>query len=325
MTVLACAGRASADGTSDEAAAEALFEDAKTLMRQGKYAEACPKLAESQRLDAGPGTLLALGLCYEKDAKTASAWATFRSAAAAARQARQADRERIAEEHAKALEPKLAYLTVVVPPADRELSSLAVARDDVALTSASFGVSVPVNPGEHVVRATAEGKKSAVLRVTVAEASRISVDVPVLEDDPRAAAKIARTNEVTEKNGALSEKAAPAERRSRVPAYVAYGVGAVGLGIGAVFGLQAMGSSKDAKDLCSTAACSDRDAATSKHDSAVTQAWISNVGFAVGAVGVVAGTVLLLTTRGGSSESRVSASVGVAPGGGPSAGLSGVF
>src|SRR3954468_2190760 len=73
-----------AQDASSQAAAQALFEQARKLMADGKFPEACPKLAESQRLDPGAGTLLNLGHCYEKSGRTASAWVTFKDAAAAA-------------------------------------------------------------------------------------------------------------------------------------------------------------------------------------------------------------------------------------------------
>src|SRR5262249_2265450 len=72
---------------ADPASAQTLFDQAKQLMADGKYRDACPKLEESQRLDPGPGTLFQLASCYEKIDRTATAWAAFLEVAAAAKAA----------------------------------------------------------------------------------------------------------------------------------------------------------------------------------------------------------------------------------------------
>src|SRR5580698_8378696 len=76
------------------AAAAALFEDGRRLMGENKFAEACPKLEESQRLDPGMGTLYNLSVCFEAVGKIASAWVGFRDVAGQALASGQAQRER---------------------------------------------------------------------------------------------------------------------------------------------------------------------------------------------------------------------------------------
>src|SRR5437016_5866261 len=87
---LSSEGGARAQG-GEVAAAQALFDEAKNLMQQGRYAEACPKFAESQRLDHAGGTTLALALCLEGEGRTATAWAEFNEALTEARHDKRAD------------------------------------------------------------------------------------------------------------------------------------------------------------------------------------------------------------------------------------------
>src|SRR5271156_4432999 len=116
-------GRSFAQDASSQAAAQALFEQARQLMADGKYAEACPKLAESERLDPGAGTLLNLGHCYEKNGQTASAGVTFKDAAAAADLKHRADWSARAKERAQDLEKTLSRLIIEVP-AEARVSGL---------------------------------------------------------------------------------------------------------------------------------------------------------------------------------------------------------
>jgi hypothetical protein len=101
---------------SDVAQAEALFNEAKELRDAGRFAEACPKFAESRRLGPGIGVTLHLADCYEKVGKTQSAWTEFRNAEKLARE-REDKRADVASARAQALEPRLNRLTLVVPVA----------------------------------------------------------------------------------------------------------------------------------------------------------------------------------------------------------------
>jgi len=96
--------------------AELLFNEAKSLVARGRYEEACPKFAGSQRLDPGVGTLLYLADCYQHAGDLERAKATFRQAETAALAAGQVERARVARESADALEQKAAQATPIVEP-----------------------------------------------------------------------------------------------------------------------------------------------------------------------------------------------------------------
>ena len=71
------------DVHAQNAAAEALFREGRTLIKQGNLKAGCDKLEASEKLESSVGTLLTLGDCREKLGKPASAWAAFRKAEAA--------------------------------------------------------------------------------------------------------------------------------------------------------------------------------------------------------------------------------------------------
>jgi hypothetical protein len=180
---VARAGEPQQDDASRAAAAQSLFEEAVKLMEAGKYGEACPKLAASEKLDPGAGTLLNLGTCYEKNAQIASAWATFIEAEAVATRAGHPDWALRAHEHSAKLSPHLPRLAIVVSqPAPQTLK---ITRDGVPLDEGAWGTAMPVDAGPHTVSASAPGKKGWSAPVELrADAPPVTVTVPTLEDEP---------------------------------------------------------------------------------------------------------------------------------------------
>lgn len=180
-----------APSQADKIAAEALFDAGRALAKDGKLAEACPKFAESNRLDPGVGVLLYLADCYEKTGKLASAWLTWREALAAARVAKQADREKLAAQRASALESQLTRLQVDVP-AESAVPGLVVLQDGAEVGSVLWGTPIPLDPGEHTLEARAPGRRSWSRTLLVGkQASVLAVRIPVLEKD--AAPSVAST------------------------------------------------------------------------------------------------------------------------------------
>src|SRR4051812_11420178 len=75
IALLAAAGPAHAQ----EAAADALFDSARTALAKGDFERACEQFRASDKLDPAPGTELNLADCEEKRGRLASAWELFRT------------------------------------------------------------------------------------------------------------------------------------------------------------------------------------------------------------------------------------------------------
>jgi hypothetical protein len=163
------------------ALAEMLYRQGRQLMADGKVSEACPKFAESYRLDAATGTLLNLAACHEAEHKLATAWLEYSEAVALARRDKREDRIRFAQDRLAAMEPKLSHLTVVVN-AEAEAPELEIQVDKVSVRRAAWGVPAPVDPGSHTVEARANGRKAWTKEITVGqEPVNVTVTVPSLE------------------------------------------------------------------------------------------------------------------------------------------------
>jgi hypothetical protein len=90
----------------------------------------------------------------------------------------------------------------------------------------------------------------------------------------------------------------------RIGAYSAFGVGALGLGAGVIFGLGAKSDYKKADDICQTpSGCPmSRQGEIEELDSSGSQKkTLATVGLVVGGVGLASGVALLLLSSGGSS------------------------
>lgn len=177
--------RAAAQTETRAAVAEALYRQARDLMAAGKYDEACPKFAESQRLDPATGTLLNLAACHEKQGKLATAWLEYSDAQMAARRDAREDRVEYARSRAQELEPRLSRLTLALAPGADD-PALGIELDGASVGRAVVGAATPVDPGRHTVRVSAPGKKPWSASVEIAAAEQQSLVIPPLETAPPA-------------------------------------------------------------------------------------------------------------------------------------------
>ncbi len=284
------AGPARADAPGqDKALAEALFDQGVALLKKGEPAEACPKLAESQRLDPAPGTLLYLGDCYEKTGKLATAWATFREASASARAVGQAPREELAKKRAAILEKDLPYLALV--GADKS-GAAEVKLDGTPLGRALWDGEIPVDPGEHAVVVSAPGYETWRGSVKVGKGEHGRLAIPALEKTKGVEAPPPpppRTVDLPPPPPPPIEDAPP-RRWQRPVALGVAGAGIVGLGVGSFFGLRAFSKWSDAEAQCPADRCTGDGRALA--ESASSAATISTVSFVAGGVLVAGGAAL---------------------------------
>lgn len=307
---------------ADPAAAEALFQEGRRLLQRGEIDEACEQLGESQRLDPSSGTLINLADCHERQGKTATAWAEFLAASRLAVVQKNNSRAEEAGRRATVLESQLSYLTlrVAAPP-----PGLKVQRDGQPVQGVQLGARLPVDPGEHSIVAEAPGYARYEALVTVqAGGDDVRVWIPPLWVGTGGLSESVPSPVKARGRAAEPAPSSPSERRTL--GYVAGGLGALSLGVGAFFGFKAIASNNDAERACPThSTCPP--AALEERSRADTQAWASNITIGAGLVGLAVGGYLIFfdpsrTAPPSGQASRGRLAVRVAPGG---LGITGAF
>ena len=274
-TLTFASASALASAGDDKVVAESLYQAGMKLMADGKFDQACPKFVESQRLDAASGTQLALAKCYDNSGKNASAWALYKDIAFAFKKAGNAAGEKAATDKSSELEKKLSRLQI---NAAGDAPGLVIRRDNEEVGKAVLGTPIAVDPGAHVIEATAPGYQVWQTTVQIGkENDNQSVNIPALTMAPKKANTL------------------------RTASFVVGGVGVAGLVVGGIFGgLAASGKSK-LKTECPSNACPPG-AAADDLASTKGKATISTIGIAVGGAAVATGVVLFIVS--GKSESK---------------------
>ena len=265
--VLSAAGSANSQTANERTLAEALFRQARELMDQGDFDAACPKFAESQRLDPGGGTLLNLAVCHEKQGKFASAWAEFQEALAQARSEGRQARVSLAEERIAVLEPQLARVTIQVA---EPKSDLTVTVNGTPLGAAGWGAAMPIDAGEVRVEAQSPKHEPYAKVVQIRDGEALTVEVPALRSSKPAKSAGSR---------------APEPQQAGTPpdntvAYIAGGLGVMAIGAGTYFGVRAIQKHQAANEDCDKTCSTEEGSQNDK--SGVFNGWLSTASFAVG-------------------------------------------
>jgi hypothetical protein len=264
------------------ALAQTLFDEAVKLMDAGRFSEACPKLAESQRLDPAGGTLIDLGLCRQSEGKLASAWTAYNDALSQAIKDKRKERENTARLHVEELEGKVARLAIDLSEEARSTSLLEISLDGTPVRQAAWSVLTPIDRGTHAIVVTAPGKVDFRTSVVVKEDGVVErVTIPALVDAPLAPVLLP-----------------PAQHHLPVQTVVGWmtvAVGAVALGVGVASGVAAINDRQQSNVLCNfpNGLCTQQ--GFNLNEQAKSLAWAADFGIGLGLVAIGAGVVLVLT------------------------------
>lgn len=279
-------------GAADQAAAQALFDNARKAMDAGDYAHACPMFESSQKLDPQPGTQFNLAACYDKGGRAASAWITYQEAASASAAAGRPEWAQKAKEKAAGIEARVAKLTIA-PVAS--YAGFEVHRDGVLVQPGAYNVQLPVDAGEHVIEAIAPQKNKWRLKVKLLEGKALQVKIPPLTDQADTSA-VAEGDDDSVPPPLPGAPASPPSNGStqRIVGYSLFAIAGASVIVGSVLGLMAKSKQSDASPLCRTdTTCTS--AGAGFIGSAQTLAAGSTVMFVVGGVAALEGLTLLLT------------------------------
>jgi hypothetical protein len=318
LGLFGAAGRAHAEPTADDKAlATLLFQDGRALMSAGRIPEACQKLEESQRLDPSGGTILNLGLCHEQEGRLARSWGEFKEAVVVARRDGRRDREIEAANHVSTLEPRLSRLTIVVP-AGTQVEGLLIERDGHELGRGAWSTPIPVDGGEHVVRATALGREPFTVTIVMGkESDAQTVTIPVLATPVVVVTPPRVSRPASPSPSPARDTAADTAAHLRWGGIATAGVGVVLLGTAGYALATALGAKSASSPDCFTDGCND--AGLQKRNDAVSRGNLATVLGIGGVVLVGAGATLYYFGRRAIAprrEARISTRfvLGAAPG-----------
>ena len=313
-TLLVTATRAEAQTDEQRAGARAAAEAGADAFDAGKYAEAADLFARAERMVHAPPHLLYGARAHAKLGQLVQARELYlkltrerlpENSPKAFRDAQQTADSELAE-----VEARMPYVSVVVQ--GQNAKNVRVNRDGAPISPDLVGVPHPVDPGEHQFQAFADGMESAVTSVTLKEAARETV---VLTLNQVAGAPPATTGGADtggapppSDGGVQFDTQSSGMSPLKIGAFVGFGVGAVGVGLGTLFIINASSTRADADDLFAcNPNCTDAQKAeiADLDDDANSQQSVAVASYIVGGVGIAAGvTLLLIDSNKSSSETR---------------------
>lgn len=273
---------------NDKKAAGAAFKAGKDAFDKKEWAKAKEQFSIAEETLPAAAAEYYLGRCEEELGNGAEAVKWFDKALGGKLKD---DQAADAKSRTEALKKKPVKVKVTSDP-----SGATILVDGKALTEKT-PADIELPPGSHKITVQAAGKKDSEQTVEVAAFTPASVDAK-LEAAPAAGPAedpFAKKPEVKpeEKKPAETPKTVTIQPKDYTWVYVTGGLAIVGLGVGTVFGLQAMSQKSKFDD---EVAAGNRAGATDARDKGTRNALISDMGFGIGITLAVTCAVLYFTS-----------------------------
>lgn len=290
--------------------AQALFKKGHTLYEAKKYNQAVVEFRASYAAVPSPNSRLYIARSLRQMGELRDAYLEFdavveEAAAKAATEARYAKTQEQATVERDELTGKIAMVTVTVAHPE-SAGTLQIGGKEVPRER--WGKPFPATPGPVEVVLTSKAGAPVQENLTLAAGDKRDVTLDAQPGGGAGNGSGAGSGSGSEGDDGVSiEASGPSSRAGLRPyAYIAGGVGVVGLGLFTVAGLMASSTYSDLSETCGGPCPPDRQ---DDVDAGKTQQTLANVGLIVGAVGIAAGaTLFVLSVTGGSSSEKDSAS-----------------
>jgi hypothetical protein len=283
--VLGAAPASAAPNAKDKAEAKALVTQAKTAAKQKRWGDAATALERADELDPSAQTKLDLGRALLQEKKLVAASKALNGVVDSAKGPGGKKLVGAAKKLLTEIEPRVPWIQIDVVGPSPDKAAIAIDGQDV-----DAKMEVPIDPGEHLVTVEADGFEPAEKKIVLAEGKHERLKITLDKMVEAEATPVASEDKAEEEdNGG-----------SALPAILAFGVGAAGIGVGTIFGVMAFSETDKVKGSCDGTSCPPE--VQQSLDVAKTNGTISTVGFVVGGVGIATGVVLLLTRSGSTKK-----------------------
>ncbi len=289
------------------------FTEGREALNRGEYTTALVLFRTSQELYPSPGTLLNLALCEERLGMLGTAYLHFQEV----QKLLPSDDERasIANTGALALQPRVPKLRIEL--AKGAPSDTVVTLSGRVLSTEELAADQYLDPGKAVVVVSAAGRPEKVYEATLVEGKRSTLTVEpgaLPPPEPPTPPPLASSGiQAPAGNGAMAQGPQvgarpdiiilPPDPRLRMAAYIAGGIGLLGLGVGGVGGIAALIKKNEVDSICTDPVyCSGEGLEAERTGKSF--AAMSTIGFSVGLVGAAAGVTLWLLSGGGPAEAK---------------------